>query len=816
MTDLIHGLRQALRSLARRPAFVAVVVLTLGLGIGATSAIFSVVNAVLLKPLPYRAPDRLALIWSRWSNFDKTWLSPAEYLDYKGMTRLFEDVASWANNGEVALTGTEGAESVQSMQMTANMLSVLGMAPAAGRMFAPEEDIPNGPPVVMLGYELWQRRYGGDPSVVNRQIQLNGQSATVVGVLPQAFRFPLEFQSRSTAQLVQPIQTDKSAPVRGSHGQFGVARLQPGITPEQVTAELKALTRRWTDEGLYPVSMQFTAFAVSLTDEVSGKVEPALLVLAGAVALLLLLTCANVANLVLTRADEQSREVAVRAALGAGKRHMLKLALTESVLLGMAGGALGLLFAWAGVRILVARAPTTVPRLSELSVDPLVLGFTLLLSVATGVLFGLIPVARVSRMDLARTLHDGGRGQSSGVGRRRGRSLLVVAEMALAVLLVIGAGLTIRSFRNLQKVDPGFDGKGVLTFRLTLPAARYPEAASVVRFFENLGDQVRRLPGVTAAGYIRVLPLASEIGDAGLQIEGKPVPSDQQGRSADWQGATPGFFEAMGMRLSSGRFFDATDTPDGVQTVLINETLAREYFPGENPLGQRIRVFGGDQSPWRTIVGVVADYHHNGLLSPVKRSWYVPLNQWANSAGGNTRRAMTLAMKTTADPRSLIAPVRSMVQQMDPDLPLTQVTTMEEVLAAATQEQRFTMSLMAGFAALALVLAAVGIYGVISYSVSRRTREIGIRLALGADVGAVRALVLRQGLMPAVSGIAIGLVLAVLLTRYLRTLLYGVAPLDPITFGTIPVLLLAVATASVLIPAARASRVAPVEALRGE
>ena len=816
MSDLRQHIRQALRSLARRPAFVIVVVLTLALGIGANSAIFSVINAVLLKPLPYREPDRLALIWSRWSNFDKTWLSPAEYLDYQHMTRLFDDVASWADNGEVALTGAEGAESVPAMQMTANMLSVLGTSPEVGRVFTPEEDIPNGPPVVMLGYDLWQRRYGGDPSVVNRQIRLDGQSATVVGVLPRAFRLPLEFQSRSPAQLIQPIQTDKSAPVRGNHGQFAIARLQPGITPEVVTGELQALARRWTEEGLYPESMRFTAFAVSLTDEVSGKVEPALVVLAAAVALLLLLTCANVANLVLTRADEQSREVAVRAALGAGQRHMLKLALTESVMLGLTGGALGLLFAWAGVRILVARAPTTVPRLSELSVDPVVLGFTLVLAVATGVLFGLIPVARVSRMDLARTLHDGGRGQSGGLGRRRGRTILVVTEMALAVLLVIGAGLTIRSFRNLQRVDPGFDGKGVLTFRLTLPTTTYPEAPGVVRFFENLADQARRLPGVTAAGYIRVLPLAAEIGDAGLQIEGRPVPANQQGRSADWQGVTPGFFEAMGMRLAAGRFFDATDTPDGMQTIMINEALARAYFPGENSLGQRIRVFGGDQSPWRVIVGVVGDYHHNGLLTPVKRAWFVPLNQWANSAGGNTRRAMTLAIKTTTDPHSLIAPVRTMVRQMDPDLPLTQVTTMDEVLSAATQEQRFTMALMAGFAALALVLAAVGIYGVISYSVSQRTREIGIRLALGADVSAVRSLVLRQGLMPAVSGIAIGLGLAVMLTRYLRTLLYGVAPLDPLTFGTIPVLLLVVATASVLIPAARASRVAPVEALRGE
>jgi putative ABC transport system permease protein len=420
-------------------------------------------------------------------------------------------------------------------------------------------------------------------------------------------------------------------------------------------------------------------------------------------------------------------------------------------------------------------------------------------------------------MDLAKVLHEGGRGQSGGLGRRRGRTLLVVAEMALAVLLVIGAGLTIRSFRNLQQIDPGFDGRNVLTFRLTLPAARYPEAERVEGFYQNLGDQVRRLPGVRAAGFVRVLPLAAEIGDAGLQIEGRPpTPPNTPGLSADWQAVSPGFFEAMGMRLASGRFFDGTDTKGGMQVVMINQALAREYFPGEDPLGKRLQIFGGDQQPWRTIVGVVADYHHNGLLTPVKRAWFVPQNQWAISNGGRARRSMTMAIRTSADPVPLLEPVRSIVRKMDPDLPLTQVTTMDAVLSAATQEQRFTVGLMAGFAALALMLAAVGIYGVISYSVSQRTREIGIRLALGAGVGEVRSLVLRQGMAPAVTGIVIGLGLAVLLTRYLRTLLYGVAPLDPLTFGTIPVLLLMVAVVSVLIPAARASRVAPVEALRGE
>ncbi|HEY9384422.1 MAG TPA: ABC transporter permease [Gemmatimonadales bacterium] len=811
----MRTLRLAIRSLARRPSFVAVVVLTLALGIGANSAIFSVINAVLLKPLPYRDPGELALIWSRWANFDKTWVSEAEYLDYQRMTRQFRDVASWSENGEVALTGKQGPESVPAMQMTWNTLDVLGTPPAAGRGFTPEEDVPNGPPVVLLGHDLWQRRFGGDRAILGTLIQLNGAAATVVGVLPRDFKFPLEFQSRSTAQIVQPIQSNRSAPVRGNHGQYAVARLRPGITTEQVSAELKALTTRWTRESLYPETMRFTAFAVPLLDEVSGKVRPALAVLTAAVVLLLLLTCANVANLVLARADGRSREVAVRTALGAGRAQLLRQALAEYLLLGVTGGLVGLGLGWAGVRILVARAPTTIPRLSELRLDGSVLGFTLLLSLATGVLFALLPIARTGRLDLAQVLHDGARGASTGVGRRRGRSLLVAAEMAFAVVLLIGAGLTIRSFAKLRQVDPGFAVRNALTLRLSLPQARYPDTVSVVRFYQELGDAVKALPGVQAAGFIRVLPLAAEIGDAFTEIEGKPLPPGENGRSADWQTATPGLFEAMGMRLVKGRFFAASDRPDGQQVALINEAFAREYFPGEDPLGRRIHTMSGNNGAWRTIVGVVGDYHHSGLLNPAKRTWFIPHNQWVNS---NTfiRRSLTLVAKTSADPLTLLQPVEGIIKRMDPDLPVTQVQTMAGVLATATQEQRFTMRLMAGFAGLALLLAAVGIYGVIAYSVSQRTREIGIRLALGANQGMVRGLVLRQGLAPAVFGIMVGLGAAVGLTRFLQKLLYGVAPLDPLTFATIPVLLLAVAAGSVLLPAARASRVEPVEALRSE
>lgn len=809
----MSSFRLALRSLARRPGFVAVVVLTLALGIGANSAIFSVINAVLLKPLPYRAPGQLAMIWSKWANFDKTWVSEAEFLGYQGMKRVFEDVGTWGPGNEVTLGGTSTPESVLAVQMSANLLSVLGVAPAAGRAFSEAEDIPKGPPVVMLGYDTWQRRYHGDLAVLNRPIEINGESAIVVGVLPRTFRFPLEFQSRVTAQVVQPIQTNRSAPERGSHSQFGIGRLRSGVTAAQAAAEVGALATRWNREGLYPADMRFSAFAVGLTDEIAGKVRVALAVLGAAVGLLLLLTCANVANLILIRADASSREIAVRSALGAGTREQLALPLAESLLLGGAGGLAGLGLSWVALRVLVARAPTSVPRLAELDVGLPVVLFTVGLALLVGIVFGLVPIVKLRGMDLAQVLRDGARGLSGGGGRRRGRDLLVVAEMALAALLLAGAMLTIRSFRNLQNVDPGFDPSGVLTFRLSLSPARYPDSTSVVAFYQNLTDHARQLPGVKAAGLVRVLPLAAEIGDAGMAIEGRPMPANRNGMSADWQAASPGYFEAMKIRLVKGRFFAAGDGSGGPPVIAINETLAREYFPGEDPIGHRIMVAG--MPVWRTVVAVVGDVHHNGITTPVKRAWFVPHAQWGRLIGG-PRRDMTLVVRTTGAPRDALAPLQSFVRAADPGLALTQIATMDEVLADATREQRFTMALMAGFALLALILAAVGVYGVVSYAVSQQTREIGIRLALGAGTGSVRAWVMKTSLAPAGVGLALGLGLAALLAGLLRSILFGVAPLDPLTFALVGPSLAVVAAGAILLPAWRASKVEPVEALRAE
>ncbi len=806
--------RLALRALLRRPAFCAVVVLTLALGIGATSAIFSVVNAVLLKPLPYQSPEQLALIWSRWSNFNKTWISQDEYFDYKRQDKLFQDVGAWTSNGEVTITApnTEPT-SATATGVTANIFSVLGVHPLLGRTFTAAEDAPNGPAAVMLGYQIWRRRWGGDPSIVGQSITVNGAPATVVGILPPAFRFPLEFQQVSSSQLIQPIQFDPGTPSRGSHGNYGVARLRPGVTIDEVTRELGALAVQWktTYPNNYPEQMHFTAFAVSMRDEVSGGVQVALSVVAAAVLLLLLLTCANVANLVLTRADGRNREVAVRSALGAGLGRILRLSLAESLILGVTGGALGLAFAWLGIKMLVARAPTTIPRVAELTIDWRVALFTLLVSIATGILFGLVPVVRARRLDLASALRDG-RGQTVGMHQRRGRIALVVAEMALAVLLLIGSALTIRSFINLSRIDPGFDAHNVLTTRIALPGQTYSTPELADGFYRRLGQRIREIPGVQAAGFARVLPLASQMGDAGLRINGKPTPANVPGRSADWQAASPGYFEAMRIRLISGRFFDQRDAIDGQPVIVINQQLAREYFPGENPLGQGIQV--GRDTVWRTVVGVVGDVHHNSLLGPAKREYYIPQDQWS-VAYGNPRLSMTLVMRTRGDPRAALPAVQRVVHELDPDLALTQVNTLDAVLASATQEQRFTMGVMGLFALLALVLAAVGIYGVMSHSVTQRTREIGIRLALGAEVPSVRRLVLGQGMVPAAIGTGVGLLLAFGLTRFLASLLYGVAPVDAVVFAGIPVLLLLVAAGAVLIPAARASRLDPVEALRG-
>jgi putative ABC transport system permease protein len=812
----VNSLRQdfthAVRALAKRPAFTALVVLVLALGIGANSAIFSVVNSVLLKPLPYDRPDELVMIWSKWSNFDKTWLSEAEYLDYREQPQ-FESVAAFAEFGQATLTGDAEPESVDRAFLTANLFETLGVGLMLGRSFSAEEDVAGGPWVAILAYDLWSRRYGGDPDIVGQTIMVDGGSVPVVGVLTKGFRLPLEFQQASASQIYFPMQFDEANPTRGSHSYHAVARLAPGASSAQATAALATLATRWTEDGLYPVDMQFTAFALPLAEEVTGDIKTPLMILLGAVGLLLLITCANVANILLTRADGRQREIAVRAALGAGKGRLLRLVMTEALVLGMTGGVLGLGLAWAGVRLLAMSAPTIIPRAANLTVDGGVLGLTLVVALASSVLFGAMPALNLSRLSLVGALKDGGHGASDGGQRRKGRAFLVVSEMALAVMLVLGAGLLVRSFIKLTQVDPGLQTKNVLTVQLSLPPTEYPANEDRVQFFEVLRHQVAELPGVIEAGFVRSLPLADNIGDAGFAIQANPVPQGASGRQADWQVATPGYFEAMGLRLVSGRFFDESDHIDGLPVMLLNETLVREYFGDQDPLGQMVGA--GGAPTWRTVVGVVGDVRHHGLTQPVKRKWYVPHSQFG-SVFGITRRSMHLVVKTAGDPLASVPAIERLVNALDPNLPLTRISTMDSVIGDAVKEQRFTTWLMGGFAALALLLAGVGIYGVIAYSVSSRTNEIGIRLALGADSGMVRRLVIRQGMAPALLGLAIGLSGASLLSHFMTSVLYGISPLDPVTFAAIPVALAGVALLATIVPAHRATRVKPVEALRHE
>jgi predicted permease len=812
LDTVFRDVRHGARALGRTPAFTAAAVLTLALGIGANTAIFSIVNAVLLAPLPYAQAERRVQIWSKWTAFEKTWLSDAEVLDYRTRVRAFESVAAWSST-QANLTGDGEPVRVGAARITTNTFDVLGAALLAGRGFSDAEAGPTPAPVVVIGHGLWQRRYGGDPSVLGRTLLVNGQAHEVVGIMPPGFQLPTDFTEDVAApsQLWLPLGLDPQN--RGNHGLYGAAVLAPGATARQATTELQALTTALTGEGLYPPAMQFSAFAVPIDDEILASVRPAILLLFGAVGFLLLIACANVANLLLARAEGRQREVAVRTALGASQWRLLRQLLTESVVLALVSTTLGVGLAWAGIRALTAIDPADIPRVATVAVDARVLAFTAVAGILTTVLFSLAPSLRALRVSLTDALKEGGQQATTGAARGRLRDLLVVAEVALAVVLVIGAGLMIRSLWALQRIDIGFDPERVLTVELSLPASDYPETEQVVGFYGRLLERVRALPGVRHAGLIRSLPLGSTIGDWGLDVDGF-AESPGNNAKGDWQIASDGALEALGERLVEGRTFAASDTSDSQLVAVVNQTLARRYFPDGRALGGRIRL-GNARNPWVTVVGIVADVKHNELTGIVKEKFYVPHSQWHRSTGG-PRRAMTVVVKTTGDPLQLASPVRAEVARLDPNLPVANVRTLSQVVGAAMATSRFTGTLLSLFAAVALALAAIGIYGVMSYVVSRRTHEIGIRMAVGADRWQVLRLVLGRGLALSLAGIALGVASALGVTRLMTTLLYNVAPTDPVTFVAVPLLLCLVALVASYVPALRATRVDPLSALRTE
>jgi predicted permease len=815
MEVFVQDVRYALRGLRRSPGFAAAAILTLALGMGATTAIFSVIRAVLLAPLPYLEPQRRVMIWSRWSAFGKTWVADAEIYDYRRLCPSFESIAAWGS-GEANLTGGGEPVRIGTASVTAEVFDTLGARPILGRTFTAEEDRPGGPPVAILGYGLWQRRYGGDPRVLDRAIELDGVSRRVVGVMPRGFALPTDFTVDATApsQVWIPLQIDVARLTR-NHGLYAAGKLVRGATAERATAELKAAAAALTREGFYPPEERFEALAVPVEEEIRGSARRALLLVFGAVGFLMLMACANVANLLLARAEGRQREISVRAAIGAGQGRLTRQLLTESFVLAVGGAILGFALAYTGVRLIAARGAAGLPALAPIEISSAMLLFAAGLSILTTFVFGFAPALQALRLNLSDSLRDAAQTSSAGLRRQSLRGALASAQMALAVVLLLGAGLMLRSLDALMHIDLGFNPDGALTVQLQPPEASYPKPESVVAFYRTLLERVRGLPGVRAAGLLRSLPLAAEIGDWGLDVEGYDESAGHRAKG-DWQVASDGAVAAMGERLLAGRPLAASDTAEALPVCLVNENLATTYFSGRNPIGGRIRMGSKADRPWLTIVGVVRDERHNGLTAAIKEKFYVPYAQFPKARGGDASRNMTLVVRSGGDPLALAAPIRAEVRRLDPNLPIANVRTLRQVVDASLATPRLTGSLLSIFGGLALFLAAVGVAGVLAYLVSRRRREIGIRMALGASRSRILTLVIRRGLVTAAWGVGSGLLAALFLTRLMESLLYGVTPRDPATFAAVALLLLGIALAASAVPAFRAARVHPLEALRTE
>ncbi|MGE5833780.1 MAG: ABC transporter permease [Acidobacteriota bacterium] len=807
LDGLRRDLKVGVRGLLRRPGFAVAAILTLGLGIGANTAVFSVIKHVLLAPLPYRQPDRAVMVWSKWRGFDKTWVSDAEALDYRSRVRAFSDAGAWSV-AQVNLTGDGDPIRIGGAFVTSNLFDVLGTALLAGRNFT-EAEATNTPGVVILSHGLWQRRFGGEP-VIGRSIQINGIARQIVGVMPPGFQLPTDYviDAEEPTQLWLPLRLDPQN--RGNHGLHAAARLRDGVTVEQANAELQSLTQALTNEGQYPKAMEFSAFAVTTTDEAFAAVRPALGLVFGAVGFLLLIACANVANLLLVRADSRVREMALRCALGADRGRLVRQLLTEAAVLAGSAALVGIAIAWIALRALVA-AQAALPRVNDVSLDVRVIGFATLLAAITLIVFALAPALRAARVNLVDAFKEGSAQTSIGQQRQRLRGAFVIAELALAVMLLAGAGLMLRSLWNLRHIDLGFNPDRVLTMRLALPAAQYDSPEKVNLFYRDLVSRVRALPGVERAGLLRLLPLATPIGDWGMTIEGYTPPPGVN-TPGDWQVATAGGPEALGERLIAGRWLTDQDTDGALDVALINETMAQKYWGGQDAIGKRFRMGGADR-PWITIVGIVGNVRHNGVTTEIKSKFYRAHGQFHRSSG-NPARNMTLVVKAAGDPLLMIPAVRREVRALDGNLPVAAIRSMQDVVDTSIATPRLTGWVLGVFATLALALAAVGVYGVLSYVVTHRRQEIGVRIAMGAGPGRVLGLILRGGMLLAGTGIALGLALAAITTRLIAALLHGVEPLDPVTFAVAPAVLLLVALGASLIPAWRATRVDPAQAMK--
>jgi len=823
---LWQDLRYAFRMLRTHSGFTVVAVLTLALGIGANTAIFSVVNAVLLRPLPYADPGRLVTLWERSPRrgFEQERVTPPDFLDWREQSRVFENLAFWTGGGEFNLVTPDGVEKVKCAYALSNLFPMLRAGPLLGRTFLPEEDQRESNRVAVLGYGYWQRRFAGDPSVIGRTITVDTygrREYTIVGVMPPGFSFPNRCEVWLPAGW-NGIPTDR----RGGHWLEVIARLKPGVTLDQAQAEMNAIQARL--EQQYPdVLIGSQVAIVPLLEQTLGRnLRPALLVLWGVVACVLLIACANVANLLLARAAVRRKEIAVRLALGATRWQVIRQLLTESVLLAMVGGVLGVLLALWGLKVLVAIGANHIPRLEGVSIDGRSLVFTVLVSLLTGVLFGLAPAWQASKPDVYETLKDSSRGMAGGLHRSRLRSLLVVLEVALSLVLLVGAGLMTRSFVRLIRIDRGFQPDHLLTAQLDFSISGFttwvrPTATRPQVTLQELMERIKHRPGVQSVAAVSWLPLT--VGSARTQpivIENHPPASSGDPLTATFQGITPDYFRTLGLPLLAGRPFTESDVFEAPAVVIINETMAKRYFPNENPVGQHLAMGGrtpgqivgpnpNARSPWSEIVGVVADMKKLNLSAETVPEYYASYWQFP-------MQTPVIVVRTAADPANIAAAIRGEVKAVNKNLPAPVIRTMDEILADSVAQPRFHTLLVSLFGAVALVLAALGIYGVISYSVTQRTHEIGIRLALGAQGADILRLIVGQGMTLVAAGLLSGLAVASALTRVMSGLLYGVSATDPATFAGTCLLLVGVALLACYIPARKAAKVDPMIALRHE
>jgi predicted permease len=806
--DFAQDLRYGLRMLRKSPGFTAVAVLTLALGIGANAGIFSVVNAVLLNPLAYKDPDRLVTIL----HYGTAPVASGNYLDWRDQSKSFEAMGAaetWAPN----LTDVAQPEHLIALRVTRNMLPLLGVQPLLGRLFVEGEDRAGNDGEVILGYGLWQRRFSGDANVLGETMQLDGRAYTVVGVMPPSFHFAPFWVTH--AELWAPLSLESRAQSRGNNSLRLFARLKLGVTLSQARAEMATITARL--EQIYP-GTNTDIVVTPLKEKVVGNIETPLLVLLGAVGFVLLIACANVAHMQLARAAARQKEIAVRTALGARRSRVIRQVLTENLLLAAMGGSLGLLLAYAGTRTLVALSPADIPRVESVSIDSGVVVFLFVITVLTSIAFGLAPALQASHANLTDTLKENMRGSSDDVRRNRLRCILVASEFALALTLLIAAGLMIRSFVALESLDPGFNPHGVLSMIVPVAGSKQADPGRRPIFYRQMLERVRSLPGVQSAAAINHLPLAGDLWDRNFLIEGRRTPSPTDLPDAIYRVATPGYFRTMGIRLLQGRDISDVDAAGAPPVVVINETMARTYWPSQNPLGQRIAFATEKNRTWMTVIGVVKDPMLHDWSGRPYPELYVAAFQDGDFLGitGSHADYITLVVRTAGDPAALTSAVKSAIWSLDANLPITNVLTMHDAVAQANAQPRFEMLLLSLFAGIALVLATVGIYGVMSYSVTRRTHEIGIRISLGASPLNVLLLVIRQGLAFGLAGSAVGLLSAFMLARLMTKLLYGVAPTDPVTFAGVAALLIGVALLACYIPARRAMKVDPMVALRYE